>query len=146
MLNFEIMLKIILATIIGTIAYFLIGWLVFEGLLGKYMAENTTQIVGFKKTETESSMLMLIMSCAAYALLLTIIFSQWAHIATIKDGAILGATVGVLVAIMTNSYWFSTTHFFNSLTPVVVDIAAAGFTVGIMGGVIGWVLGYGNTQ
>jgi hypothetical protein len=88
----------------------------------------------------------LIISCAAYALLLTIIFSQWAHITTFKEGAMLGSIVGVLVAIMTNSYWFSTTHFFNSFTPICADVAAAGVTVGFMGGVIGWVLGYGNSQ
>lgn len=136
------MSKILLATLAGTIAYFLIGWLVFEGLLGQYMNANTTQIAGFKKTEAESSMLMLIVSCAAYALLLAIIMGKWAHISSFKEGAILGAIMGILIAIMTDSYWFSTTHFFNDFKPVLADIAAAGLTVGVMGGVIGWVLGY----
>ncbi len=136
------MLKILLAALAGTIAYFLVGWLVFEGLLGKYMSENTTQIAGFKKSAEESSMVMLIVSCAAYALLLAIIMGKYAHIHTFKDGAILGAIMGVLIAIMTDTYWFSTSHFFNSFKPVLADIAAAGLTVGIMGGVIGWVLGY----
>jgi hypothetical protein len=136
------MLKILLAALAGTIAYFLVGWLVFEGLLGKYMSANTTQIVGFKKTAEESSMAMLVVSCAAYALLLALIMGKWAHINTFKDGAILGATMGILIAIMTDSYWFSTTHFFNNFKPLLADVAAAGLTVGIMGGVIGWVLGY----
>jgi hypothetical protein len=136
------MIKILLAALVGTIVYFGIGWLVFEGLLGKYMSENTTQIAGFKKTEEESSMLMLFVSCAAYALLLAIIMGQWAHVENFKDGVLLGAIIGMLVATMTNSYWFSTTNFFNSITPVLADIAAAGLTVGIMGGAIGWFLGY----
>ena len=136
------MLKILLATLAGTIVYFLIGWLVFEGLLGKYMSTNTTQILGFKKTPEDSSMAMLIVSCAAYALLLAVIMGQWAHIHTFKEGAILGAVVGILVAVMTDSYWYSTSHFFNGFKPVLADIAAAGLTVGIMGGVIGWVLGF----
>jgi hypothetical protein len=140
------MIKILLATLVGTIVYFGIGWLVFEGLLGNYMSANTTQIAGFKKSDEESSMLMLIVSCGAYALLLAIIMGQFANINTFKDGAILGATVGVLVAIMTNSYWYSTTHFFNNLSPLLADVAAAGVTVGIMGGVIGWVLGYGTAS
>jgi hypothetical protein len=136
------MIKILLAALVGTIVYFGIGWLVFEGILGKYMSENTTQIAGFKKSEEESSMLMLIVSCAAYALLLAIIMGNWANVDTFKNGAILGATIGVLVAVMTNSYWYSTTHFFNNLSPLLVDVAAAGVTVGIMGGTIAWVLGY----
>jgi hypothetical protein len=135
------MIKIALAALVGTIVYFGIGWLVFEGLLGKYMSANTTQIVGFKKSEEESSMLMLIVSCAAYALLLAVVMGNWTQVNTFKEGAILGATVGILVAAMTNSYWYSTSHFFNGFAPLLVDIAAAGMTVGIMGGVIAWVLG-----
>jgi hypothetical protein len=135
------MLKIALAALVGTIVYFGIGWLVFEGLLGKYMSANTTQIAGFKKSEEESSMLMLIVSCAAYALLLAVVMGNWTQVNTLKEGAILGATVGILVATMTNSYWYSTTHFFNGIAPVLVDIAAAGLTVGIMGGAIAWILG-----
>lgn len=135
------MLKILLAALVGTIAYFLIGWLVFEGLLGKYMSANTTQIVGFKKSPEESSMAMLMLSCAAYALLLAIVMGKWADINTFKEGVQLGAIMGILIAIMTNSYWYSTSNFFNGFAPLLVDVAAAGVTVGLMGGVIGWVLG-----
>jgi hypothetical protein len=135
------MIKILLAALVGTIVYFGIGWLVFEGLLGKYMSANTTQIVGFKKSEEEASMVMLIVSCAAYALLLAVVMGNWTQVNTFKEGAILGATVGVLVATMTNSYWYSTSHFFNGFAPILADIAAAGVTVGIMGGTIAWVLG-----
>jgi hypothetical protein len=135
------MIKILLAALVGTVVYFGIGWLVFEGLLGKYMSANTTQIVGFKKSEEESSMAMLIVSCAAYALLLAVVMGNWTQVNTFKEGAILGATVGILVATMTNSYWYATSHFFNSIVPVLVDIAAAGLTVGIMGGAIAWILG-----
>jgi hypothetical protein len=134
------MIKIFLAALVGTIVYFGFGWLIFEGLLGKYMSANTTQIVGFKKSEEESSMVMLIVSCAAYALLLSIVMGNWTQVNTFKEGAILGATVGILVATMTNSYWYSTSHFFNGFTPLLIDIAAAGVTVGVMGGTIGWFL------
>jgi hypothetical protein len=111
------MLKISLATLAGTVFYFLFGWLVFEGILGHYMSANTTQIAGFKK-------------------------SEWANITTFKEGVIIGAIVGILVAVMTNFYWYSTSHFFNTITPLLADVAAAGVTVGLMGGVIAWVLGY----
>jgi hypothetical protein len=136
------MIKIALAALVGTIVYFGIGWLVFEGLLGKYMSANTTQIVGFKKSEEEASMLMLIVSCSAYALLLAVVMGNWTQVNTFKEGVVLGATVGILVATMTNSYWYSTSHFFNGFAPLIADIAAAGLTVGIMGGTIGWVLGF----
>lgn len=136
------MFKILLATLVGTVSYFLIGWLVFEGLLGKYMSANTTQIEGFKKSPEESSMALLVVSCAAYALLLAIIMGRWAQVHSFKEGAILGSIVGILIAVMTDTYWFSTSNFYHGAAPVLADVAAAGLTVGVMGGVIGWVLGY----
>lgn len=137
------MAKIILAALAGTVVYFLAGWLVFEGLLGSYMNAHTTQVPGFKKNAEESSMGMLLVSCAAYALLLALVFGQWTSVQTFWEGAKLGALIGLLVAVMTNSYWFSVSHFFNGFAPLFVDVAAAGMTVGLMGGVVGWVLGYG---
>lgn len=136
------MLKILLAALAGTITYFLVGWLVFEVLLGQYMSANTTQIGGFKKSPEESSMALLVVSCAAYALLLALIMGKWANVHSFKEGAILGAVMGILIAVMTDTYWFSTSHFYNGPAPLLADVAAAGVTVGIMGGVIGWVLGY----
>lgn len=53
----------------------------------------------------------------------------------------MGALVGTLVACMTDLYWYSASHFFNSLLPVAVDVLAAALTVGLMGGLIGWFLG-----
>jgi len=131
----------LLAALAGAITYFLAGWLVFEGLLGTYMQANTTQTEGFKKDEAESSMVLIFVSCAAYALLLTLIFHYAPGIRTFKVGFIFGAMVGILVAIMTNTYWFATSHFFNDFKPVLIDIAAASVTVGVMGGVVAWVLG-----
>ncbi|MBK8565003.1 MAG: hypothetical protein IPN76_17110 [Saprospiraceae bacterium] len=135
------MTRILLAALAGTITYFLVGWLVFEGLLGQYMSANTMQIAGFKKSPEESSMALLVVSCAAYALLLALVMDKWANVHTFNEGAILGAVMGVLIAVMTDTYWFSTSHFYNGAAPLLADVAAAGVTVGVMGGVIGWVLG-----
>jgi FtsH-binding integral membrane protein len=40
------------------------------------MNDNTKQLAGFKKNEEESSLLMLIISCVAYALLLSLILGD----------------------------------------------------------------------
>lgn len=135
-------MRIALATLIGTITYFLVGWLVFEGLLGRYMAAHTTTLAGFRKEGDGSSMLFLILSCVAYALLLSVVFERWAQVRSFSDGFVLGAIIGVLVAIMTDLYWYSSSHFFRSLWPVAADVLAAAFTVGLMGAVIGWYLGW----
>lgn len=135
--------KLITATLVGTIIYLIVGWIVFEYLLGSYTNANTTQIVGFKKNEQESSMLMLILSCTAYALLLSSLMLYWINTSfNLKEGFKLGAVVGILVATMTNTYWYGTSHFYNNVTPMILDIIAASITVGIMGGAIALVLSY----
>jgi len=131
----------LLAVLAGAITYFLAGWLVFEGLLGDYMQANTTQIEGFKKNEAESSMVLIFVSCAAYAMLMTLVFQYAPSMRTFKAGFVMGAMIGVLIAIMTNTYWYATSHFFNDFRPILADVVAASFTVGIMGGVVAWVLG-----
>jgi hypothetical protein len=133
-------LKILSAALVGTVVYFLLGWAIFEGVLGKFTAENTTQIMGFKKIDEEASMLLILVSCAAYALLLAIIMGYFMPSINLLEGIKLGAIVGILVATMTNTYWYATSHFYNNPLPLLLDIAAAGFTVGIMGGAIAWVL------
>jgi hypothetical protein len=137
-----VMVKILLATLLGTLVYFLFGWLIFEGILGQYMSENTTKVEGFRKDEANSSTLMLVISCTAYALLLSLFFGQWSAVYVFKEGALKGAMIGMLIAVMTNAYWYSSTHFFNGIKPLITDVLAAGLTVGLMGGVIAAFLGY----
>ena len=135
--------KTILGTFTGTVVYFIVGWFVFEYLLGSYSNANTTQILGFKKSEQESSIIMLIVSCTAYALLLSSLMVYWINTSlSFKEGFKLGAIVGTLVATMTDTYWYGTSHFYNNATPMIFDIIAATITVGIMGGAISLVLSY----
>jgi hypothetical protein len=107
--------KIFITTVIGTIAYYLFGWLVFDFILGNYINLNTTQLTGFKKTEEQFSMLLLIVSCTAYACLLSFILVYLLNIKQLIKAFMIGSTVGILVAIMTDSYWFATSHFYIEL-------------------------------
>jgi uncharacterized protein YacL len=121
---------------------------VFEVLIGPFLVSRTKSIQGFLKSSAESISKVLLVSGASYALLIAILISKdYTNIMNFQDGVYLGAIVGILVAIMTNSYWYATSHFFLDLTPVLADTAAAGVTVGLMGGVIALTLGYlGNTE
>ena len=121
---------------IGTIAYYLFGWLVFDFILGNYINLNTTQLAGFKKTEEQFSMLLLIVSCTAYACLLSFILVYLLNIKQLIKAFMIGSTVGILVAIMTDSYWFATSHFYSNYTVMFLDILAAGISVGVLGLVI----------
>ncbi len=128
--------KIFITTVIGTIAYYLFGWLVFDFILGNYTNLNTTQLAGFKKTEEQFSILLLIVSCTAYACLLSFILVYLLNIKQLIKAFMIGSTVGILVAIMTDSYWFATSHFYSNYTVMFLDILAAGISVGVLGLVI----------
>lgn len=128
--------RIFITSAIGTIAYYLFGWFVFDFILGNYTNLNTTQLVGFKKNEEQFSMALLIVSCAAYAGLLSFILVYLLNIKQLIKAFMIGATVGVLVAIMTDSYWFATSNFYSNYTVMLLDILAAGISVGVLGLVI----------
>lgn len=131
--------KILISTLVGTTIYFVLGWFVFELILGNYTNQNTTQLIGFKKTEEQSSLTLLIVSCSAYALLLSFILIYLLDIKKLTKAFLIGSIVGVLVAVMTDTYWLATSNFYSNFMVVFLDIIGAGISVGFMGSVIAFV-------
>ena len=125
--------KLLITTFIGTLAYFLIGWFVFDFILGNYTDQHTARLVGFKKTSQESSLILLIVSCGAYAALMSFMLVYLLNLKQLMKAFTIGAIVGVLVAIMADSYWLAVTNFYSNSTVVIFDIIGAGFTVGLLG-------------
>lgn len=133
-------MDIILSIIIGTITYFGFGYIVFEVILGKYTEQHTLSLKGFNKSDEESSMLFLVVSCAAYAALITFVLYNWKTSPGFFEGFFISGVIGTLVAIMANSYWYSTTYLYKNTKPLIADVIAVFVTVGAMGGVISLVL------
>jgi hypothetical protein len=122
---------VVLGAIMGSFIYLGLGWLVFDTLLGAYTEANTTHLSGFKKTG-DFSFLFLYLSCFAYALLVS--FVQ-IHIVFNSSQQAFGffAILGLLVACMTDFYWFATSHFYLNNTVMLIDIIAAAICVGSLG-------------
>ncbi len=135
----DIIRKIILPAIGGTIAYFAFGWFVFDFILGPFTEHNTTQIIGFKKSADQICYPALILSCAAYAVLISYILCGLMQVNSIIKGASIAAIIGVLIAVMTDSYWYSSSHFYNNIYVVLADIIGAGISVGFLGAVVVWI-------
>jgi hypothetical protein len=125
--------KILISTLVGTLIYLMVGWLIFDFILGNYTELNTTQIAGFKKSEVEYSYCWLVISCLAYSLLLSILIIRFLNIKEPKKGLFVGIIIGVLIAIMTDSYWNASTYFYSNLIVVLFDIVGAAISVGILG-------------
>ena len=133
-------MEIIFSIVGGTITYLLFGYLVFEIILGKFTKNRTLQLKGFNKSDKDSSIAYLILSCAAYAILITFILYNWQSMLSTVNAFIVSGIIGSLIAIMVNTYLYSTTHFYNNLTPLIVDVLAAFITVGVLGTVVSIVL------
>ncbi len=137
--------KILLGALAGGVVYFLLGWLVYGILLADFAnaypelkPESVTDI-------TRSPMVMWAMAagCLVYGLLLAVIFGRWASISTFAAGAKAGAVIALLMALAFDLIWYSLLKTI-SLNGVLIDPLIACVLGAITGGVIGWVLGYGN--
>ncbi len=133
-------MDILFSIIVGTIIYLLFGYIVFEIMLGKYTKKNTLQLKGFNKSDKESSMTFLVLSCAAYAALITFVLYNWQSDLSILEAFVVSGIIGVLVALMANLFLYSTTHFYNNLKSLIADVAAAFITVGVLGAVVNLIL------
>jgi hypothetical protein len=133
--------RLIYATLAGTVACFLLGWLIYGIALEGYFNTHMVHYEGL--TKTMPLMIPLILSNLSFALMMALIFQRWAGFTTFLKGLTGGIILGFFVSF---SYDMSFLSMFNLYQgPVfIVDILAAVVMYGLAGGVIGWVLGTGK--
>lgn len=125
-------LVFITISLIASIIYFALGYLVFDLLLGTMSKQHTTQVPGFTKT-ADFSLLFLYLSCFAYALLISYISSFTYKIKSSFQAFVQAAFVGLLIACMTDFYWYATSNFYTDLMGVIIDCFGAIICVGVLG-------------
>ncbi len=133
--------KILVATLVGAVAFFLLGWIIWGMLLQGFMADHMTHYDGLIKEPP--NMILMFVSMIFSALFYAIIFNRWANISTFKTGLQAGAIISVLLGL---SYGLFDLSYFNlrDVTAVVVDVFANAVYGGLGGGIIAWVLGKVN--
>jgi len=91
--------KLLIATLIGSIAYFLLGWLVY----GVLFADALTIAPEFRESvqypEDEFKIGLMYLSCLTWAGLLAYIFMRWANISTFMGGLKAGVIIGPLMTL-----------------------------------------------
>lgn len=85
-------------TVAGFVALFLMGFVLYELLLGSFYAANMQT----SAMKAEPDMLLMTLSNLVYAFFLTIVFTRWAGIKTVKSGATAGAIIGLVVGLYVN--------------------------------------------
>ena len=113
---------LLLSCLIGSVFYLILGWIIFDVVLGAYTEENTTQLKGFKKT-ADFNFLFLYLSCLAYSFLINFILFH-TTINSLVKAISFSAIVGVLVACMTDFFWYASSTFYSNFN--VVSVGALG--------------------
>jgi len=133
--------KLLTGTLIGGVAAFLAGWLLFGTLFKTVLADNMTAAARTISKE-EPDMFYLILSCLLFALLLTYIFEKWAGVRTAMAGLTAGLTIGFINILGLDLSLFSMTTIFSGIQNILPDVAVNTIYSGIVGTVIGWWLGF----
>ena len=126
-------MKILRGTVFGTIAYFLLGWLVWGILLSDYFKANMNSCAA--RPDGEMVWWALILSNLVFALVLTLIL-KWRGAKGVADGLTTGALIGFLFALYIDASFWSMTTNFNSLGVAVVDVAVNTLFSAVIGVVI----------
>lgn len=134
--------KVLLAALIGAVASFIAGFIVFGFILGNYMAAGIAP--GLMKTAEEmsgASYVFIFLASFVSSLLIAYIFDSWANIRTLQGGLRAGALIGLLMALSVDLGLYATTHMFSGLGKVIVDVLASTLVTASGGAAIGWWLG-----
>src|SRR3954466_16240633 len=114
--------RILTASVCGGAALFLLGFVMYDLILGTYMKSQMVQYPGLFKESP--NFVTLIIANIVWALLVTLVVDRWAAVSTFLGGFIGGMMVTFFMGLYFDLMNVSFMHLFNSFTPVAVDIIA----------------------
>jgi hypothetical protein len=123
-------MKILKGTLVGGIAYFLLGWLVYGILLMDFYSANMNSCAN--KPDGEMTWWAMIVSNFVFALLLTLIL-KWSGAKGIADGLKTGALFGFLWSTAINLSFWSMSTMYNNFGALVVDIVVSTVVFAVIG-------------
>ena len=135
----KIYLKVLVATIVGSITIFLLGYLIFGILLAPYTKVGEIQYNGLRKVPPDFLLLML--KNIVQAILLVYIFVYLAEIRTFLGGMKVGAIIMFLTTLSLNLNLLSILNLHNGYQANILDVVGETVRMALGGGVIGAVLG-----
>ena len=135
--------KFLVGGIIGGIANFLLGWLVWGMLLMSFMQEHTTE-VGKAVMRGEDGMVWwaMIAGNLLWGFTLSYVLAK-SGVTSAASGATMGAIFGLLVSASINCFMYAQMNAWDT-TSIGVDVVANTVVGAVVGGIIGWYLGMGK--
>ena len=134
--------KTLLAGLVGGVVHFIAGFVIYAKLLHSFMEANMNNCAMLPMDQM--NMILMGLSSLCFGLLMAFILS-WANVSNLQTGLIKGAIVGILYALWLCLCMHSLSTTYSNTTAMVVDVLAATVMSALVGGVVGWMLGRGNT-
>ncbi|MBJ6368721.1 DUF1761 family protein [Snuella sedimenti] len=125
--------KLLVSGIIGGIASFLLGWLLYGMLFKDYFPGPSE--------ESTESLVLIFLGSLTFGLLISYIFVHWAQISTAATGAKAGAILGLLLGLYFN--------FFNMAMNTEATFQLFALDVGlsiILTAIVGAIVGIVNSK
>lgn len=131
--------KMLVAGLIGGVAFFLLGWLLYGILLMDTMSSYSN--AACMRAEGDYNMPLLILGNLVWGFFVAYVFSHWASISTFATGAQRGALLGFMLSLAMNCMWYAMSTCMTSFTGSIIDIVVSTVMWAIVGGIVGWWLG-----
>jgi hypothetical protein len=135
--------KFLVGGIIGGVANFLLGWLVWGMLLTDFMQQHTTEAAkNIMRGEDNMVWWALIAGNLLWGLTLSWVLVK-SGASSASSGASTGAVFGLLVSASINCFLYAQMDAWDT-TSIAVDIVANTVVGAVVGAIIGWYLGMGK--
>ncbi len=137
--------KLLIGTLVGGIAQFLLGYLFYGLLLMNFFTQHSHSPAGADKAMSDIIWWALILGNFASGALLTYVILKAGNVSSVGNAAGIAATVGLLIALGTDLVRYATENSFD-LTALCADVVVITIMTAIAGGLIGIVLGIGKKK
>ncbi len=135
--------KVLIGSVVGGIAYFLLGWIIYGILMKDFFTANFSQ----DGMRAEADMILWAMGIAniASAMLVSLVFS-WANINQLLSGARIAGIMGFLISLSIDLSFYSMTTMFKNWTGLIVDVVMGTIMSAIVGAIIVWAMSLGKKE
>jgi hypothetical protein len=133
--------RVLVAGLIGGIAFFFLGFLMYGFLVRDLLDANT--MAGLNRGEDDMQFAYLILGNLAFGFLLAYLLNK-ANARTASTGAQIGLAIGLLTSLGVNLVMYATTNYWSSLSGVLYDVLTITVMNVIVGALIGWWYGRGH--
>ena len=127
--------KFLLGTLVGGIAFFFLGYLIYGLALASFFTQHTVNTSGAMKSMNDIIWWALILGNLAFGALLTYIFLKMGNVHSFGSGASTGAAVGFFLTLSRDLIRYATENSFDH-TALVADIVVGIVMGAVAGGII----------